>query len=200
VSLKDPSETDNTQREVSVTGNSIGVQCAKAMIEQKVLLDDDHAGSNAMGQSALAPPGGSAQSQYFQQYQQYLQQFQGQSAVPGSVPQPPNAPYGVPPSTQPYMAGMYNPAEASYGGGYSAPTSSPGGAESRQISIASAGAGAVIGKGGSTIARIKQDSGCHISIDQPTPDQPMFRNVSIKGSAQGIQMAMMLIGQLANIC
>jgi len=62
------------------------------------------------------------------------------------------------------------------------------------LAIPSATAGVVIGKSGSTIASIKQQSGCSISIADAVGDSAE-RMVTVTGSAAGIQTATHLIQQ-----
>jgi len=64
-----------------------------------------------------------------------------------------------------------------------------------QVSIPSMCVGNVIGKGGATINSIKQQSGCNVSIAEASPTAPDTRIATIKGSASGIQTAVILINQ-----
>jgi len=66
----------------------------------------------------------------------------------------------------------------------------------QEYSIPTACAGAIIGKGGSVIHNLRQQSGTNISIADPSFENDHERMVTITGSPQGIQMAISLIRQL----
>merc|ERR1712130_1030985 len=103
--------------------------------------------------------------------------------------------YGVPSSHGGYGV-QSSHGGGGYGGGFG---QSPYGGQEEQklekIVIPSVCAGIVIGKGGSIISEIKQQSGCHISIATPEPSAPTDRVVSIKGTKHGIHTAIYLIRQ-----
>jgi len=83
-----------------------------------------------------------------------------------------------------------------YGTAYSSGESGALGSESSQkIAIPTACAGAVIGKSGTIIADIKQQSGCQIRIADADPTSPNERVVTVTGTPTGIQTAIYLIRQ-----
>lgn len=66
----------------------------------------------------------------------------------------------------------------------------------KQMTIDSAKAGLLIGKGGSTIQEIKKFSGCNIvNINTATEEDPAHRMVTIKGSPLAVQCALTIIEQ-----
>ncbi|XP_060537140.1 heterogeneous nuclear ribonucleoprotein K [Cylas formicarius] len=73
-------------------------------------------------------------------------------------------------------------------------TSSTGGKNSTQVTIPKDLAGAIIGKGGGRIRKIRQDSGAGITIDEPLPGSN-DRIITITGSPNEIQMAQYLLQQ-----
>lgn len=66
----------------------------------------------------------------------------------------------------------------------------------QKIAIPTVCAGCVIGKGGSVIRDLRQQSGTNISIADPDPSSPNERVVTLTGSPQGIQAAIYLIRNL----
>ena len=83
------------------------------------------------------------------------------------------------------------------GGGAAAGAASAGGQPSTQkIAIPTVCAGCVIGKNGSVIRDLRQQSGTNISISDPEPSAPNERVVTLTGSPSGIQTAVFLIRQL----
>lgn len=126
--------------------------------------------------------------------------------VPGQAPAAfggfPGAPspYGGAPS--PYMPSPYgmpqpNPYGAPQMGGMGAAPMNGGGGmqKSQKIVIPTVCAGTVIGKGGTIIRDIKTQSGTSISVAAPEPPTSEDRVVTITGSEQGIQTAIVLIRQ-----
>lgn len=71
----------------------------------------------------------------------------------------------------------------------------PGELTEQQVFIPSSSFSNVVGRGGSTIKGIKQQSGCTISIKDPDASDPDSRVVTIRGSPAGIQHAITLITQ-----
>uniref|UniRef100_T1P7Q6 KH domain protein n=1 Tax=Musca domestica TaxID=7370 RepID=T1P7Q6_MUSDO len=65
---------------------------------------------------------------------------------------------------------------------------------STQVSIPKEMAGAIIGKGGSRIRRIRNESGAYITIDEPLPGST-DRIITISGNPKQIQMAQHLLQQ-----
>lgn len=110
-------------------------------------------------------------------------------------------PYGAPPQQQsPYGAQYGAPPQqqSPYGAPYGAapPQQGPPGAQkTEKIVIPTVCAGTVIGKGGSIIRDIKNQSSTNITIADPEPTAPADRVVSVTGSHQGIQIAIHLIRQ-----
>lgn len=112
-------------------------------------------------------------------------------------------PYGAPPQQQqqsPYGAqyGAPQQQQSPYGAPYGAapPQQGPAGVQkTEKIVIPTVCAGTVIGKGGSIIRDIKNQSSTNITIADPEPTAPADRVVSVTGSHQGIQIAIHLIRQ-----
>lgn len=69
-----------------------------------------------------------------------------------------------------------------------------GGKNSTQVTIPKDLAGAIIGKGGARIRKIRSDSGAGITIDEPLPGSN-DRIITITGSPNQIQMAQYLLQQ-----
>ncbi|XP_030760141.1 LOW QUALITY PROTEIN: heterogeneous nuclear ribonucleoprotein K-like [Sitophilus oryzae] len=69
-----------------------------------------------------------------------------------------------------------------------------GGKTQTQVTIPKDLAGAIIGKGGGRIRKIRQDSGAGITIDEPLPGSN-DRIITISGTANEIQMAQYLLQQ-----
>ncbi|XP_057660814.1 heterogeneous nuclear ribonucleoprotein K isoform X2 [Diorhabda carinulata] len=88
-----------------------------------------------------------------------------------------------------------NPAPSSTGG--SAFGSGGGAGKSTQVTIPKDLAGAIIGKGGGRIRKIRMDSGANITIDEPLPGSN-DRIITITGNPNQIQMAQYLLQQSAN--
>ncbi|XP_061396701.1 uncharacterized protein LOC133332318, partial [Musca vetustissima] len=65
---------------------------------------------------------------------------------------------------------------------------------STQVSIPKEMAGAIIGKGGSRIRRIRNESGAYITIDEPLPGSS-DRIITISGNPKQIQMAQHMLQQ-----
>ena len=83
------------------------------------------------------------------------------------------------------------------GGAGGAAAGAAGGTPSTQkIAIPTVCAGCVIGKNGSVIRDLRQQSGTNISISDPEPSAPNERVVTLTGSPSGIQTAVFLIRQL----
>lgn len=74
------------------------------------------------------------------------------------------------------------------------PRDLPPGATSTQVTIPKDMAGAIIGKAGSRIRKIRADSGAGITIDEPLPGAD-DRIITISGNPQQIQMAQYLLQQ-----
>jgi len=73
----------------------------------------------------------------------------------------------------------------------------PATGQSRQeLAIPTNTAGGIIGKGGSMIRDLRQQSRTFISIADPDPANPDERIVTIQGSSEGINHAIILIRQL----
>jgi heterogeneous nuclear rnp K-like protein 2 len=102
----------------------------------------------------------------------------------------PPSPYGAPPS--PYGAPPQSPYGAPYG---AAPPAAQGPTKTEKIVIPTVCAGTVIGKSGTIIRDIKNQSGTNITIADPEPTAPADRVVSVTGTHQGIQIAIHLIRQ-----
>jgi len=74
-------------------------------------------------------------------------------------------------------------------------TQGPSVESSQKIAIPAASAGAVIGKGGTIIADIKNQSGCTIRIANPDQNNQNERVVTVTGPPEGIQTAVAMIRQ-----
>lgn len=110
--------------------------------------------------------------------------------VPGQVMAfPVGNPYSAP---GPYGMHSYSMPPA---GPYGAPMGGGAGQKTQKIVIPTVCAGTVIGKRGSIIGDIKNQSGTSISVAAAEPSNPDDRVVSITGSEQGIQTAIYLIRQ-----
>lgn len=114
----------------------------------------------------------------------------------------PYNPYGAPPQQQqsPYGAqyGVPQQQQSPYGAPYGAAPAQQGNAgvqKTEKIVIPTVCAGTVIGKGGSIIRDIKNQSSTNITIADPEPTAPADRVVSVTGNHQGIQIAIHLIRQ-----
>lgn len=208
ISLAEVLETEPHSRIVTVVGSEVAVQCATFEIRQKVEEEqgagDAHGAPAPYGAPAAygsAPPAGPAG--YPPEYmQQYMQQYQAMAAYYGGAP--PGAPdAGRPPAPGPPMPGMGGPPPmpgmGGGGGGGGGMGGALGGESSKRITIPSGSAGAVIGRRGATIDNIKTQSGCRISIDPVNAAQPEYRAVNIMGSDAGMQIALSLISQYAQI-
>ena len=89
------------------------------------------------------------------------------------------------------------PLPLAVGAGSGAAAGAAGGQPSTQkIAIPTVCAGCVIGKNGSVIRDLRQQSGTNISISDPEPSAPNERVVTLTGSPSGIQTAVFLIRQL----
>uniref|UniRef100_A0A8R1HHM8 K Homology domain-containing protein n=2 Tax=Caenorhabditis japonica TaxID=281687 RepID=A0A8R1HHM8_CAEJA len=111
-----------------------------------------------------------------------FQQFRG---GPGPVPGYAMAAPGYPPPQQQYGA----PSNAGYGYG-------PGGGgpvTTAQVTIPSDLGGTIIGRGGERIARIRQESGAQITLEQSNGQSE--RIITIKGTEQQIHSAQYLLQQ-----
>ena len=90
-----------------------------------------------------------------------------------------------------------SPLPLAIGAGGGAAGGAAGGQPSTQkIAIPTVCAGCVIGKNGSVIRDLRQQSGTNISISDPEPSAPNERVVTLTGSPSGIQTAVFLIRQL----
>ena len=84
-------------------------------------------------------------------------------------------------------------------GGYNntrAPAAPVAGEQTQKIAIPTLCAGCVIGRGGSVIRDLRAQSGTAISIQDPDPQSPNERVVTLTGTREGIQTAVYLIRQL----
>lgn len=167
----------STEKTVTITGTPAQLHDVITRILTQICENPIKAGSQSMlyvpGQSmAFAPPNPYGAPQGY--------------GMPGPYGMPPanNAPYGAP------MGGMGMGGGGGMGGG--APQQ---GQKTQKIVIPSACAGTVIGKGGSIIREIKNQSGCNISLAAPEPPGSDDRVVTITGSEQGIQAAIYQIRQ-----
>jgi len=70
----------------------------------------------------------------------------------------------------------------------------------QQCSIPARCSGAIIGKGGATISEIKAQTQCIIQIADALPDNPEERVVTVTGSAEGTQSALIIIQQKVQAC
>lgn len=115
--------------------------------------------------------------------------------APGPYGMPPQGQYGAPPQ------GPYGGPPMGHGGmggppGMGGPgPSMSAGAKTQKIVIPTVCAGTVIGKGGTIIRDIKNQSGTTISVAAPESTSSEDRVVSITGSEQGIQAAISMIRQ-----
>jgi len=102
--------------------------------------------------------------------------------------------YAPPPQQSPYGA----PPQQSYGApsGYGAPQQSSQALSKQKIVIPTVCAGNVIGRSGTIVSNIRQQSGTFISIAPAESATPHERMVTISGSPQGIQTAVYLIRQI----
>jgi predicted RNA-binding protein YlqC (UPF0109 family) len=111
---------------------------------------------------------------------------------PGGYPGLPAVPFnpqlaGMPPGARPPMHGMAP--------GMALPVAPIGGAmQLQQIFIPNDMVGAIIGKGGTKINEIRNQSGCQIKIGDPA-DGSTERLVSVTGTPEGTQMALYLLYQ-----
>lgn len=80
------------------------------------------------------------------------------------------------------------------GGGGGNNGSNDDGKETTQVTIPKDLAGAIIGKAGNRIRRIRMESNAFITIDEPLPGST-DRIITISGSAKQIQMAQFLLQQ-----
>jgi len=119
--------------------------------------------------------------------------------VPGQ-PMYPQPPFGMPqyPMQVPQGYGAPQPMAPPPQHGSSSPygVSMPAATNTQKIAIPTVCAGCVIGKGGSVIRDLRQQSGTNISIADPDTSSPNERVVTLTGSSQGIQMAIYLIRNL----
>lgn len=126
-----------------------------------------------------------------------------QEYVPGQPQYAPN-PYGMPMGgmpmggmaegyAQPQMYGQIGQIPQQQYGGVP-PQAAP--SSTQKIAIPTVCAGCVIGKGGSVIRSLREQSRTNISIADPEADSPNERVVTLTGTPQGIQTAVYLIRQL----
>jgi heterogeneous nuclear rnp K-like protein 2 len=138
--------------------------------------------------------------------------------VPGAGLMAAAAPYGAPPAFNPYGAQQQQPSPYGAPNPYGAPPqqqqqqqqqpspygqqpygapapAAQGAAKTEKIVIPTVCAGTVIGKGGTIIRDIKNQSATVITIADAEPTAPADRVVSVTGSHQGIQTAIYLIRQ-----
>ncbi|XP_067001909.1 heterogeneous nuclear ribonucleoprotein K [Anabrus simplex] len=90
--------------------------------------------------------------------------------------------------------GMLSNSSMNLGGSSGGPNSMLGGKNSTQVTIPKDLAGAIIGKGGARIRKIRSDSGAGITIDEPLPGSN-DRIITITGTPNQIQMAQYLLQQ-----
>lgn len=167
----------STEKTVTVGGTPATLHDALTRILTRIQENPIRAGTT----SILYVPG-----------QQAVAQFPGAPGPYGAPPSPyMPSPYGMPPSG-PYGAPMGGPMGGGMGG---PPMGQMPGQKSQKIVIPSCTAGTVIGKGGSIIREIKQQSGTTISVAAPESKDGTERVVTITGSEQGIQTAIYLIRQ-----
>jgi ribosomal protein S3 len=194
ISLADPSAEDPENRLATIQGGFVGSQVAQFLIQLKLANPAPpsqqqyasaapmaaspaayggyaaYGASQGMGSQGMGQGMGMGQESAYYAYQQ-------QGSMGGS------------------MGGMSSGMSSSP---YGMSSASGGGESNKQISIPTRSAGSVIGKGGSTIAIIKQQSGCQISIAPASGEAPDSRVVTITGSPSGIQNATYLINQYAS--
>lgn len=104
----------------------------------------------------------------------------------------PYNPYANAAPSDPYSSQAGYP--TSYPGyGMAPPAPSGGSKHTQRIVIPTMCAGGVIGKRGSRIREIQQQSGCTVRIADATEESPSERVVSLEGSNEGIQIAIQLI-------
>jgi poly(rC)-binding protein 2/3/4 len=142
--------------------------------------------SDQLAKTGGKPPAYAAPPGYPAPYDPY----NGYAPSPYAPPPSPYDPYAA--QRPPYMAPPQDPYRAQVGG--PAPVSS-GAQLSQKIAIPTPCTGGLIGKGGSIIKNIKQQSGTFISIADPLPTAPHERVVTVTGSEQGIALAVQLIRQ-----
>jgi len=183
----------STERKCSIFGTP--EQLLQASLQVVSLLEQNPCKPGSEGivyvpGTAANPYGASAQA------------FGAQAANPYAAASPyggaasPYGAYGGAAAASPY--GAYG--AAAYGlpaaPGAAAPYAASGGpTKTEKLSIPTANAGSVIGKGGATIRDIKMQSGCTISINDPDTTDPNSRVVTVTGTDQGIQTALYLIRQ-----
>lgn len=90
--------------------------------------------------------------------------------------------------------GNHGPPHIGGGGGMSSQSNGGSGHTSTQVTIPKDLAGAIIGKGGGRIRKIRQDSGAGITIDEPLMGSN-DRIITITGTSNQIQMAQYLLQQ-----
>lgn len=118
--------------------------------------------------------------------------------VPGQPLYPQAGPYGMPQYQMQVPGGYPGGPQAlglPQGSPYNMnPIAAP--TNTQKIAIPTVCAGCVIGKGGSVIRDLRQQSGTNISIADPDPSSPNERVVTLTGSPQGIHSAIYLIRNL----
>ncbi|XP_037924957.1 glycine-rich cell wall structural protein 1.0 isoform X2 [Hermetia illucens] len=92
------------------------------------------------------------------------------------------------------MGGGFGGRGGGMNGGNSGGGGGGGGDNSTQVSIPKDLAGAIIGKAGNRIRRIRNESGAYITIDEPLPGSN-DRIITISGNPKQIQMAQYLLQQ-----
>lgn len=95
----------------------------------------------------------------------------------------------------PHYYGEYHDASQGAPAGAAASAQGAGPISIQKIAIPTICAGCVIGRGGSIIRSLREQSGTNISIADPDPATPDERVVTITGVAAGIQTAVYLIRQ-----
>ncbi|XP_073988301.1 heterogeneous nuclear ribonucleoprotein K isoform X2 [Rhodnius prolixus] len=112
----------------------------------------------------------------------------GGGGARGPVWEPPPPRGGFPPPPPPtFRANIPPPALPRF-------SRDSGPPDSQQVTIPKDLAGAIIGKGGSRIRRVRSESGAEITIDEPLPGSN-DRVITIKGSPDQIQLAQYLLQQ-----
>jgi hypothetical protein len=146
-------------------------------------------GAPAQPTSQYSPYGITHSSQQSQQQPQQQQGYNPYGSTPSSYSQPGMSSAGA--GGLSGQGGYRHPSQSSSGGGISNGTNEA--SMKQKIVIPSVCVGNVIGRGGSIISDIRQKSGTNISVAHPEPTTPGERVVTITGSTQGIQTAVMMI-------
>jgi predicted RNA-binding protein YlqC (UPF0109 family) len=173
-----------TEKTVSVTGVPDQIYAASLRILTQLVSFPPRNG-NSIPYVPMPAAGGvmyqgaPAMQQTYDPYGQQSHDPYGQQSLPTPPYAAPTAPSG------------------GYGGGYVPPPAAGVAGQTKQkIVIPTVCAGNVIGRGGSIISDIRNQSGTFISIAKEEPTAPHERVVTITGTTQGIQMAVYLIRQV----